>query len=83
MKIFVGKETVIKKKIVKKDIINFSKLSGDTNPIHTNQNYAKKMGFGKLVAHGMLTESFISSIISGKIGCMLSRKSCILASSCA
>tara|TARA_B100001121_G_scaffold105986_2_gene93712 strand:+ start:82 stop:1260 length:1179 start_codon:yes stop_codon:yes gene_type:complete len=67
MKIFVGKETVIKKKIVKKDIINFSKLSGDTNPIHTNQNYAKKMGFGKLVAHGMLTESFISSIIGNKL----------------
>lgn len=67
MKIFVGKETVIKKKILKKDIINFSKLSGDTNPIHTNQNYAKKMGFGKLVAHGMLTESFISSIIGNKL----------------
>ena len=67
MKIFVGKETVIKKKIIKKDIINFSKLSGDTNPIHTNQNYAKKMGFGNLVAHGMLTESFISSIIGNKL----------------
>ena len=67
MKIFVGKETVIKKKIIKKDIINFSKLSGDTNPIHTNQQYAKKMGFGKLVAHGMLTESFISSIIGNKL----------------
>jgi 3-oxoacyl-[acyl-carrier protein] reductase len=67
MKIFVGKETVIKKKIIKKDIINFSKLSGDTNPIHTNQHYAKKMGFGKLVAHGMLTESFISSIIGNKL----------------
>lgn len=67
MKIFVGKETVIKKKIIKKDIINFSKLSGDTNPIHTNQKYAKKMGFGKLVAHGMLTESFISSIIGNKL----------------
>ena len=67
MKIFVGKETVIKKKIIKKDIINFSKLSGDTNPIHINQNYAKKMGFGKLVAHGMLTESFISSIIGNKL----------------
>ena len=67
MKIFVGKETVIKKKIIKKDIINFSKLSGDTNPIHTNQKYAKKMGFGKLVAHGMLTKSFISSIIGNKL----------------
>ncbi len=67
MNIFVGKETVIKKKIIKKDIINFSKLSGDTNPIHINQNYAKKMGFGKLVAHGMLTESFISSIIGNKL----------------
>lgn len=67
MKIFVGKETVIKKKIIKKDIINFSKLSGDINPIHINPEYAKKMGFGKLVAHGMLSESFISSIIGNKL----------------
>ena len=41
MNIFVGKETVIKKKIIKKDIINFSKLSGDTNPIHINQTMQK------------------------------------------
>jgi len=61
--IFEGKKFILRKKITKKDIKNFSKLSGDKNPIHMNQSYAKKMGFGKIVAHGMLSESFISSII--------------------
>ncbi len=61
--LYEGKKFVLRKKITKKDIKNFSKLSGDTNPIHMDHNYAKKMGFGKIVAHGMLSESFISSII--------------------
>ena len=63
MNIFVGKKYYLKKKITKKDIKIFSNLSGDKNPIHINQSYAKKMGFGKIVAHGMLSESFISAII--------------------
>jgi 3-oxoacyl-[acyl-carrier protein] reductase len=67
MNIFIGKNFIFKKKIIKKDIISFSKLSGDKNPIHINPMYAKKMGFGKIVAHGMLSESFISSIIGNKL----------------
>ena len=63
MNIFVGKKYYLKKKITKKDIKIFSNLSGDKNPIHINQSYAKKMGFVKIVAHGMLSESFISAII--------------------
>ena len=49
MNIFVGKKYYLKKKITKKDIKIFSNLSGDKNPIHINQSYAKKMGFGKSI----------------------------------
>ena len=67
MNIFTGKKFVLKRKITQKDIKVFSNLSGDKNPIHLDQDYSKKMGFGKIVAHGMLSETFISAIIGNNL----------------
>jgi acyl dehydratase/NADP-dependent 3-hydroxy acid dehydrogenase YdfG len=67
MNIYTGKKYVLKRKIIKKDIKIFSNLSGDKNPIHIDQKYSKKMGFGKIVAHGMLSETFISAIIGNNL----------------
>jgi 3-oxoacyl-[acyl-carrier protein] reductase len=67
MNIFTGKKFVLKRKITQKDIKVFSNLSGDKNPIHLNQDYSKKMGFGKIVVHGMLSETFISAIIGNNL----------------
>jgi 3-oxoacyl-[acyl-carrier protein] reductase len=67
MNIYTGKKFVLKRKITKKDIKIFSNLSGDKNPLHIDQEYSKKMGFGKIVAHGMLSESFISAIIGNNL----------------
>ena len=42
-------------------------MSGDNNPIHVNEAYAKKTSFKKIVAHGMLSETFLSTIIGTKL----------------
>ena len=67
MNIYIGKKFLLKRKITKKDIKIFSNLSGDKNPIHIDHEYSKKMGFGKIVAHGMLSETFISAIIGNNL----------------
>ena len=41
----------------------FAKISGDTNPIHLSDDYAKKTRFGKRIAHGMLVASFVSRVL--------------------
>ena len=41
----------------------FKKLSGDTNPLHTDRDYAEKKGFSDRVVYGMLTASFYSRLI--------------------
>lgn len=52
------------KKLISSDLINkFALLSGDKNPIHLSESYARKSIFGKRVAHGMLISSFFSKII--------------------
>lgn len=42
---------------------DFAKISGDFNPLHMNEEYAKKTKFKKRVCHGMLLGSFFSRLI--------------------
>ena len=48
------------------NIKKFASASGDKNPIHLNENFAKKTIFKTRIAHGMLIASFISSVIGNK-----------------
>ena len=42
---------------------DFAKISGDFNPLHMDEQYAKKTKFGKRVCHGMLLASFFSKLV--------------------
>jgi 3-hydroxybutyryl-CoA dehydratase len=42
---------------------SFLNLTGDTNPLHMDSDYAKKLGFKSKVAYGMLTSSFYSTLV--------------------
>jgi len=50
-------------KITEKMIIDFSKVTGDKNPLHLKKNYAKKTIFKKRIAHGFLIGSLISNVL--------------------
>ena len=41
----------------------FAELSGDFNPLHLDDDYAKTTRFGKRIAHGMLSGAFISAVL--------------------
>ncbi len=49
--------------ITEEMIDNFAALSGDYNPMHTNQEYASNTDFGKKICHGMLLASFFSRLV--------------------
>ena len=48
--------------ITESDIVAFAGLTGDYNQIHTDEEYSKKSGFGKRVAHGLLGLSIASGL---------------------
>lgn len=63
----IGDKAEIKHNITENDINNFVALTGDDNKLHINKEYASKTAFKKPVVHGMLSASFISTIIGTKI----------------
>jgi 3-oxoacyl-[acyl-carrier protein] reductase len=63
----IGDKAEIKHEISAKDIERFVALTGDDNKIHIDKEYASQTSFKKPVAHGMLSASFISTIIGTKI----------------
>jgi len=45
------------------DVLKFSLLSGDLNPLHVNDEFGNNSRFGKNIVHGMLTASLFSTLV--------------------
>jgi acyl dehydratase len=60
----VGDIAEFEKKVTQEDIEAFARVSGDTNPLHTDPAYAAKTRFKEPIAHGMLSAGFISAVLS-------------------
>ena len=63
----IGMSDIYSKTITESDIILFSAISGDTNPLHSNAEFASSTRFKGRIAHGMLTASLISAVIGTKL----------------
>ena len=63
----VGQKAELTKKITDNDILQFSKLTGDNNPVHINNEFAEKTIFKERIAHGFLSASFISTVIATQL----------------
>ncbi|CAG0945838.1 3-hydroxybutyryl-CoA dehydratase [Anaerolineae bacterium] len=48
--------------ITEADLVNFSGVSGDYNPIHTDAEFSKATPFGERIAHGMLVLSVATGL---------------------
>ena len=59
----VGDTASFSKTISEADIYAFAGITGDFNPVHVNEEFAKKGRFKKRIAHGMLSASLISTVI--------------------
>lgn len=69
----VGMSSIFAKTITEADIVLFSGVTGDMNPVHVNDDFAKDTMFRGRIAHGMLTASLISTVLGMKMpgpGCI-------------
>lgn len=63
----LGMKATFSRTITETDLRNFSGVSGDTNPMHLNEEYAQKTPFGGCIVFGLLTASLISAVIGTKL----------------
>lgn len=63
----IGDVACLSKKVSEEDIMAFAQITGDTNPVHINNEYAAQSLFGQKVAHGMLGSSLISAVLGTEL----------------
>jgi 3-hydroxybutyryl-CoA dehydratase len=63
----VGMRATIRKTVENEDVIGFAELSGDHNPIHLSEHFARKTRFGGRIVHGLYTASLISGVIGMRL----------------
>ena len=69
----VGMEATYATIVSEADINSFATLSGDKNPVHLDHDYAAKTIFKERIAHGILTASYISTVLGMELpgpGCI-------------
>ena len=68
-----GMSASFEKRITDDDIVRFAEVTGDTNPLHLDDDFARESIFGGRIAHGMLTASLFSAILGTRMpgpGCI-------------
>ena len=63
----VGDRAEFEKTVTAEDVARFADITGDSNPLHHDQDYAAKTRFGQCIAHGMLSAGFISAAVGTKL----------------
>lgn len=69
----VGMTASYSQTITDADVKAFAGVSGDHNPVHLSEEYARDSRFKDRIAHGLLTASFFSAIFGTKLpgeGCV-------------
>jgi acyl dehydratase len=67
MKFKVGDSACFSKTISDADVRAFADVTGDHNPLHLDDEFAKNTRFRRRIAHGMLSASLISSAIANRL----------------
>jgi 3-hydroxybutyryl-CoA dehydratase len=63
----VGMTVSIENTVSEQDVVDFARVSGDNNPLHMDENYAKTTQFKTRIAHGALTASYISAVLGNDL----------------
>jgi 3-hydroxybutyryl-CoA dehydratase len=59
-----GQAAELTRTVSEDDVVRFAELTGDRNPAHLDRAWAEASRFGGTIAHGMLTASFVSTVLA-------------------
>lgn len=59
----VGDKAHYAKTISEQDVTDFARITGDVNPVHVDEEFARRSLFGRRIAHGFLSGSLFSTVL--------------------
>jgi 3-hydroxybutyryl-CoA dehydratase len=65
--IAIGETVTLTHTVTEADIVAFSSVSGDVNPVHLDEDYAAGTLFKTRIAHGMLSAGYISALLGTRL----------------
>jgi 3-hydroxybutyryl-CoA dehydratase len=63
----VGQSAEMTRLVAAADIEAFAEVSGDSNPVHLDEAYARTTTFQSRIAHGMLSGAYISAVLGTRL----------------
>ena len=67
----------LSKCVQREQLVKYSEVSGDKNPIHLSDDFAKATQCGGIIAHGMLTLAFVSELMTNAFGSDWLKSGCL------
>ncbi|HEY3450357.1 MAG TPA: MaoC family dehydratase [Myxococcales bacterium] len=67
MRFKIGDTASTSRTVTEADIVIFGGVTGDLNPAHFDEAWAKTTRFGGRIAHGMLTAGYVSAVVGMKL----------------
>ncbi len=58
----LGMSASVENEVTDAHIRSFADVSGDYNPVHLDEDFARETPFGDRISHGILTASYISAV---------------------
>ncbi|QFZ23514.1 MaoC family dehydratase [Saccharothrix syringae] len=55
-------------RVTRADLVRYAGASGDFNPIHWNERFAREVGLPGVIAHGMLTMALAGRVVTDWVG---------------
>lgn len=62
-----GQKATWTKTITEADVYAFAGITGDSNPLHVDNEFARQSRFGERIAHGMLSAGLISAVLGMRL----------------
>jgi 3-hydroxybutyryl-CoA dehydratase len=59
---------VLSRRVTQEGIRRYAEASGDYNPVHVDEEYARTTPFGGTIAHGMLVLAYLSEMMAAAFG---------------
>jgi 3-hydroxybutyryl-CoA dehydratase len=63
----LGMTAQARRVVTEADVVAFAAVSGDHNPVHMDEDYARKTPFRGRIAHGALIASFVSALMASEL----------------